>query len=188
MNEAANSVPRAPQEIKLTPAEETRFWAKVNKNGPTMPHMETPCWIWTASKDHKNYGNIRIKRKMFRAHRVAWMICHNIIPSGNGHHGICVCHRCDNRACCRPDHLFLGTNAENMQDMCAKKRHAKFTKPECYIRGIMHKSAKLTEFQVIEIRRLYSEGLFTLKELGKKYGVHLTLVHAIIKRKKWSHI
>jgi len=188
MNEATNTVPCAPREIKLTPADEVNFWAKVNKDGPTMPGMDSPCWVWTASKDRKGYGNIRIAGDLFRAHRVVWTLYNGQVPYGVGHHGICVCHRCDRRDCTNPTHLFLGTNTENMRDMFAKKRNGSITRPDRIARGEIQGSAKLVVAQVLEIRALYAAGGITLKQLATRYGVHLTLIHAILRRKIWRHI
>jgi hypothetical protein len=75
-----------------------------------------PCWVWTKSTSH-GYGAFGIERRVHKAHRVAfqWMV--GPIPEG-----LCVLHRCDNRPCVRPDHLFLGTRPDNTADMMAKGR------------------------------------------------------------------
>lgn len=123
MNEATTSLPRAAKEIKLTAAEEERFWSKVNKDGPTMPHMESPCWLWTAGKNKSGYGIVGLGGKSTLAHRATWLLINGPIPHDGSAHGICVCHRCDRRDCCRVDHLFLGTNADNVADRDAKGRN-----------------------------------------------------------------
>lgn len=99
------SVPRREPLVPL----DVRFWAKVAKGDG--------CWEWTASRNSLGYGNIRVERKRFVAHRVAWALTYGPIPDG-----LFVCHHCDNPPCCRPDHLFLGTHADNMADMVAKGR------------------------------------------------------------------
>lgn len=84
------------------------------------------CWQWTKNKDRLGYGRLKISlgtRLLFKtssAHRFAWELIVGEIPEG-----MCVLHKCDNRACCNPDHLFLGTQQDNMQDMHKKGRGPK---------------------------------------------------------------
>jgi hypothetical protein len=149
MNEATATVPHARTEIKFTAADEARFWAKVNKDGPTMPHMESPCWVWTAFKNQGKYGMVGVGgRKVRLAHRVSWILSNGPIPHDGSAHGICVLHRCDNPSCVNPSHLFLGTNADNVRDKTSKgrnnapqgDRHGSRTKPERLSRGNSHYS------------------------------------------------
>jgi hypothetical protein len=101
-----------------------RFWAKVN----IVAGGE--CWTWTRSRSRGGYGkfNARINgKRVHTASRIAWIICHGIIP-GRLH----VLHRCDNPPCVRPDHLFLGTNLDNVRDSIAKGRRAR---PEQCVNG-----------------------------------------------------
>lgn len=97
------------QSTKLTYAE--RFWQKVAKADGDA------CWIWTAAKFPKGYGKVAVEksRKVDGAHRVAWELTYGSIPIG-----LSVLHKCDNRPCCRPDHLFIGTQLDNMRDMANK--------------------------------------------------------------------
>ena len=198
MNEATNTVVPAPQEIKLTPAQEARFWAKVNKAGPTMPHMESPCWVWTASGDRKGYGQIRIGGKLLQSHRVAWTLGNGPIPRG-----LCVCHHCDRPNCCRAEHFFLGTATDNMRDMASKRRHGSQTKPGRLARGDKHYArthpdrlvrgerqggAKLTASKITEIRSLYAAGGISFRRLGAQFAVTKTQISRIVFRKSWKHI
>lgn len=95
---------------------EARFWAKVEKGGAD------DCWEWQAARNEDGYGITRggVRRSMEGAHRVAWRLTYGSIPSG-----MQVLHRCDNRPCVNPAHLFLGTQQDNIADMCAKGRHVK---------------------------------------------------------------
>lgn len=87
-----------------------RFWEKVNRSGDD-------CWEWTAALDSSGYGHFVIDGRHYAASRVAWMLTHGPIADG-----MLVCHHCDNRVCCRPDHLFLGTAKDNTQDGVRKGR------------------------------------------------------------------
>jgi hypothetical protein len=193
MKEATESLPRAPKEIKLTAADEARFWKKVDKSGGP-----DACWNWIASKTH-GYGQVNIKGLTHKAHRVAWIISNGQIPHNGSYHGVCVCHNCpsgDNPACVNPAHLFLGTSGDNNRDKENKGRgnhpqgdaHGSRLHPESRPRGEANKKAKLTAAQIIEIRALYASGGTTLKKLAAQFGVTFGVINKIVNRKIWKHI
>jgi len=128
------------------------------------------CWLWTKCCNPGGYGLIEINKVVLMTHRVSWYLRYGPIPEGAK-----LLHKCDTRNCVNPDHLFLGTNADNQHDKVAKGRQAK---------GVTQGSAKLTERQVRQIRK--AEG--TQIEIAKRFGVNQTLISAIKRRVIWKHI
>lgn len=94
------------------PTDTERFWAKVDRTGA--------CWLWVAGVDRRGYGRFWARGHQHGAHREAYRLTYGEIPDG-----LFVCHRCDTPLCVRPSHLFLGSHAENMQDMVQKGRGSK---------------------------------------------------------------
>lgn len=150
---------------------EQRFWNRVNKT-------ET-CWLWTASF-RKGYGQMWDGMKIISAHRLSWEIANGPIVGG-----LCVLHKCDVRACVRPSHLFLGTIADNQTDMKLKGRRKGINGG---LVGSNHGMAKLSDDQVLEIRRLTAAGLISKREIARKFLVTHPLISQIHKRKVWRHI
>lgn len=195
MNEVSTEILPRRVEIKLTETQERNFWSKVNKDGPTMPHMESSCWVWAAGKVC-GYGRLMVMSKLILAHRLAWMIANGSIPHDGSRHGICVLHRCDNPACVRIDHLFIGTNADNVRDMEQKGRkvvargsdHGLRKHPERAPRGEVNGKAKLTTAQVLDIRSIYSTDRISTASIGVRFGVSEETVRRIIIRESWKHI
>lgn len=149
------------------------------------------CWPWIGEKSASGYGIIRASYtngKALRAHRVSWELHYGPIP-----HGLFVCHKCDNRPCVRPDHLFLGTAADNARDMAQKGRSTLGDRNPARIykermpRGEGHFMAKLTEDDVRAIRNRHAAGE-KVRQLADEYHVCRQGIEAIIKRKNWKHV
>lgn len=143
------------------------------------------CWPWMRGTSN-GYGKISSGGRghpSLRTHRVAYEFAHGLIPAG-----LCVCHRCDNPLCCNPAHLFAGTLKDNTQDMLAKGRHGARTKPESTVRGERVLQAKLTEPQVLEIRRRYAAGDVSRRELGAEYGVTQRTIERVVGMQLWKHV
>ena len=131
------------------------------------------CWQWTRSCDTNGYGIISIQRRTQTVHRIAYQLWNGDVGDQ------CVLHRCDNRKCCNPAHLFLGTRADNNKDRDAKGRHVP-------LKGSRHGNAKLNESQVLLIRTM--KGTATQREVASMFSVDRTLIGLIWANKAWQHV
>jgi hypothetical protein len=144
-----------------------RFWSKVDKTGN--------CWLWVAGRRGDGYGAFQVERKrQMSAHRYSYEVHNGPIPAG-----MVVMHSCDQPLCVNPEHLSLGTNAENCADAARKGRR---------LPGSKNHQAKLNETQVIEMRERYARGGLTQRDLAQEYGVSMALVSFILTRRAWRHI
>lgn len=146
------------------------------------------CWLWGGMLDRYGYGNFPRTRKEAaargqsgrcrRAHRFSWEAHRGPIPRG-----LCVLHHCDNRACVNPDHLFLGTDADNVHDMIAKGRDVRRGAV-----GVRNCNAKLTDDDVIAIRSIWRSNDISQQAIADAFGIHQTAVSEIVRRKTWRHV
>lgn len=140
---------------------------------------ENGCWNWTGTKvGSLGYGQTNLGKKRLYAHRAAFELWKHPIPDG-----MFVCHRCDNPRCFNPDHLFLGTQTDNMRDQVAKGRHYTGERP----RGSGHGNATITEDDVRAIRARYAAGASQPK-LAREYGQTQCNISKIVLRKFWRHV
>ena len=153
---------------------EKRFWPKVNKNGPTMPHMKTPCHVWTGALTKNGYGQCPINGKQVGAHVVSWMIHFGPVPAGHN-----VLHYCDNRPCVRGDHLWTGTQKQNLDDMKAKGREYFHYKDPAVARATALANTKVTWAQICALREEAAGGVKT-RVLAEKYNVTMAHVRQIV--------
>ncbi len=133
------------------------------------------CWNWSKHRGFWGYGLIKVDGKVELAHRIAYKHMISEFPSE-----LCVLHRCDNPACINPDHLFLGTNADNMKDKVQKGRQSNVGEYP----GEKHHNAKLTEKDVLNIRTKQLKQ----SEYAQIYGVSQALISNIQLNKCWTHI
>lgn len=183
-----------------------RFWAKVRKTDG--------CWEWTGSRDRKGYGRLSIgsrldgSKRPHGAHRIAWVLARGSIPNG-----LSVLHHCDNPRCVRPDHLWLGTIADNNRDMFAKGRdgadpcrmhteaarkaclerlprgdaHYARTQPHRLARGERHPGAVLTADGVRAIRLAKAAGEH-VRVIAERHQISVHSVYAVVSRRNWGHV
>ena len=133
---------------------------------------ETNCWLWQGQKHSQGYGQLWIegrRKKILKAHRVAA----NLFLGMALDSPLKVCHRCDHPSCVNPEHLWLGTQAENNRDRMAKGRNANQD-------GENGWSWKLTSQQVSEIKELYRQGSISQTALAERYGVKQPQISRII--------
>lgn len=161
-----------------------RFWEKVNQDGPIICPELGPCWLWTGAHLTTGYGEIALggrPRKRLLAHRVSWELANGPIPDG-----FLVCHRCDNPPCVRPDHLFLGTNADNLADMASKGRHYLTRDPERAKRGEAHYKSRFTAEQVRAMRDRYAAGGITQNALAAELGISRNTLQSVLNKRNWK--
>lgn len=136
------------------------------------------CWVWQGCRIDGKYGRISKDGVRLYTHRVAWELANGPIPEG-----MFVLHSCDNPPCCRPVHLHLGTQLDNMRERDERGRNGGY---KC--RGERSVKAKLTREQVLEIRARRDTERISYSRLGKEYGVGTETIAHIIQRRTWRHI
>jgi hypothetical protein len=144
----------------------------------TVQIPEAGCWIFTGALDTSGYGLIGLggSGNIGKAHRESYKIYCGEIPDG-----MQICHRCDVRCCVNPHHLFVGTLQDNMDDRGSKGRHVAMP-------GMTHGMHKLTDAEVISIRREYAAGGIGQRALGRKYGVTKYPIQRIVNGTGWKHL
>ena len=149
------------------------FWSRV-----AVVADSTSCWEWQGARNYAGYGVVNWRNRQVRCHRLAYMLAHGEIPQG-----LKVCHRCDNRACCNPSHLWLGTDADNIHDRDRKGRHGARRFPERMSRGRGESSrfAKITDAAVEAIRTSYIPGQTRQIDLAMRFDISRTQVGRIVR-------
>lgn len=146
------------------------FWSKVDKKGPDQ------CWNWKAyKKKGRGYGRMGLGDKtVFAAHRLSYFVNYGIDPEEKS-----VCHKCDNTSCVNPNHLFLGTQADNIDDMIKKGRMAV---------GYKLPQSKLKENEVLQIRELLKQKKLSQCAIARMFKVDDVTILYIKRRKTWKHL
>ncbi len=152
------------QPVRVIESPEARFWSGVDKSGD--------CWTWSRSRSKEprgrsGYGYIGVGGRLVLTHRFSWELHNGPIPAGMD-----ICHRCDNPPCVRPDHLFVGTRADNMRD--------------CRNKGRLNRPARLSASDVVDIRSLY--GMYrSARSIAAAFGVTVYSVYDITRGRRRQH-
>lgn len=160
--------------ITLSERDIARFWSKVEIGNPD------ECWEWKAGNNGRGYGKFYVGgdgNPQRYAHRISWSLANGDIPEG-----LILCHKCDNPKCINPDHLFLGTQAENMQDASKKGR----CKPSM-AHGNSSGHNKIDEKDIPDVKKMIAEGV-SLKTIADIYGVSKQSIFHIKTGRNWSWI
>lgn len=166
------------------------FWSKVEKT--------EGCWYWHGTIHHSGYGVVYYQNRQWRAHRLTWLFTTGEVPPTN------LRHTCDNRLCCRPDHLLVGTPAQNSADMVQRGRQARgkritanrntaygerngaYTHPGSIRKGEQHWKARLTWPIVDDMRERYAIGLVTISDLhSERPSVSRSQIARILRGEAW---
>jgi hypothetical protein len=137
------------------------FWNKMDKSN------SDGCWVWSGIVDYKGYGKIKFNNKRYKTHRLAY-----ILTNGEICDNLLVCHKCDNPPCCNPDHLFLGTNQDNIIDCLKKDRQT---------------ASKLKTSDIASIRKLREEG-HDAKVIANLFNVTPQAIREVLNGKRWYYI
>lgn len=143
------------------------FWSRATRGDG--------CWEWQGGRDRDGYGKVSYKKKDHQAHRLAWELTYGAPPADQ-----CVCHRCDNRRCVRPDHLFLGSHRDNYLDAISKGR------PMSKLRsGGQHHKSKISVEKARQIKARVAAGE-SQKSIAADMGVSTQTVFIVLSGKHWT--
>ncbi len=159
-----------PIDIINTPEFKRKFWLNICRIGKT----KEECWLFDGKTNKHGVPRISINYYKFHYSRIAYYLEYNIDPEN-----LLVLHQCDNPSCINPNHLFLGTHLDNIKDCVSKGRNCK---------GEDKNFAKLTNDQVILIRRIYKNKNHTQRELAKEFNISLGMINHIVNNKNWVHL
>lgn len=152
----------------LTPEVMEKFLARVDRSGPTQPHMTTRCWPWGGGLSGCGYGYVNIGGHTLKANRVAYVVDRGRDPPDDRPN---VLHKCDHRLCCRPDHLVCGTLSRNTREMHARGRGGWVLTPEAVL-------------EIVRLRR----NRFSLRVIAELHGTTAPTIAGIMSGRRWSKI
>jgi hypothetical protein len=147
---------------------EDKFWSFVIKKG------KDDCWVWLGTLYTQGYGRFyHHSLKETKAHRVSYLLHFGEIPKNS-----LICHKCNNHKCVNPNHLYAGTNDDNMKDLSVSG----------ILKGENNPASKLTENLILQIRKEYLKSGITTRFLSKKHNVSQGLISKVIRGDCWKHV
>jgi hypothetical protein len=158
-----------PSNMQLRRAIIRRFWPKVDRSGGP-----DACWPWTATASRYGYFYFDPELEMVGAHRMAFTLCNGLLDEGD-----CILHVCDNPLCCNPRHLVRGSQLDNIQDRNQKARQS---------RGSAHAKAKVSEADVVQMRKLRAVNGWTYQRIAERYNLNNATAWRAINGKHWRHV
>jgi len=144
----------------------------------SIPEPNSGCWLWIGSINRLGYGQTAYFSGITKAHRLSWSVHRGPIPDR-----MMVLHKCDNRQCINPDHLFLGTQTDNMRDMTAKGRGKVIPQP-----GASNPMARLSEASAASALARYRAGGISQHALARDYGVAVMTINRLVRGQTWKHL
>jgi hypothetical protein len=158
--------------MKFNSTAVSRFWKYVRKTDF--------CWEWMGQRDRDGYGRFRptsLDSDRTGSHRFSYELFNDVTLES----GVLVCHSCDNPSCVNPQHLFVGTHQDNVNDMFNKNRENK-------ARGGQFKRTKLQAADVLRIRRVYKKRIYTMKCLAEEYQVSVGSISGVLRRRSFRYL
>ena len=159
-------------QLEVFKSKSNKFWKQVNIR------LSDQCWPWQGTLQKNGYGDFDFRLRGIRyrcsSHRTSYMLTHNCQIQK----GLCILHSCDNRRCVNPNHLFIGTQKDNIHDMMNKNRHPRPS-------GENSSAAKLTMSDVKAIRQRASDGE-KLCDIAEDFPVDRTQISRIVSKKRWG--
>jgi len=166
--------------MRLDKSVQSRFENKIEKVD-TVQEIDGLCWEWTCMTHDYGYGRFSIDGKWFLAHRISWRLYEGNIPDEKY-----VLHKCHNEKCVNPDHLYIGTQKDNVEDAVNQGNFEDRKNGD--VSGEINGQSKLSADDVRQIRRKYEETEKTYYDLSNEYGISFGCVGKIVRRERWEHI
>jgi len=166
--------------MRLDESVQERFESKFESVN-TVDDIKGDCWEWTCMTHSYGYGRFSIDSKWYLGHRISYRLYKGEIPDDKY-----VLHKCHNACCVNPEHLYLGSQKDNVQDAVSQGNFEDRKNGD--VSGEINGRSKLTKDDVREIRKKYEETNISYSDLAEQYGISFGTVGKIIRRERWQHV